>query len=126
MKRFLSLMLTIVLMHTAAVFSQGLAKVPSEKEQRFTEQVKAAIAKLGTGPAARVRLKLHGGRELKGYVSQINEDSFLLMDAKSGTLTAVAYAQVRQAQVHNSSTGKKIIEVVVGIVGAFLIIRAIG
>jgi len=44
------------------------AKSKAEKEAARAIQVKANIAKLGSGPAARVTVKLRDKRKLAGYI----------------------------------------------------------
>ena len=83
-----------------------------EREARFAERVKKDIAKLGTGPGARVEVKLRDGRKLKGYVSEAGEDKFVLVDVRTGVATTLAYPQVIQAKGNNLSTGVKIAIVV--------------
>src|ERR1051326_4663608 len=83
-----------------------------EREARFAERVKKEIAKLGTGPGARVEVKLRDGRKLKGYVSEAGEDKFVLVDVRTGVATTLAYPQVIQAKGNNLSTGVKIAIVV--------------
>ncbi len=62
-----------------------------EKAARDAAKVKASIASLGTGTDARVEVKLKDGSKLKGYVSQINENSFVVMDEKTAAATEVLY-----------------------------------
>ena len=51
---------------------------------RFAEKVKAGIGKLGTGTDARIEVKLRDKTKLKGYVSESVEDSFVIVDEKTG------------------------------------------
>ena len=89
------------------------------KEARFASKVKAAIAKLGSGPAARVEVKLRDKTKLKGYVDVVNDDSFVVVDDKTGVATTVLYPQVQKVKGNNLSTGAKI---AIGIGIAILII----
>jgi hypothetical protein len=88
--------------------SPAFAANSPEKEARFAQKVKAQIAKLGTGPAARIDLKLRDKTKLKGYVSEVGNESFAVVDDKTGSATTVAYPQVRQVKGNNLSTGAKI------------------
>jgi hypothetical protein len=78
-----------------------------DKATKSAEKVKAGIAKLGTGPSARVEVKLRDKRKLKGYISEISYDHFVVNDTK-GIATTVAYPQVKQVKGNNLSTGAKI------------------
>lgn len=97
-----------------------------EKEAKFAAEVKAAIMKLGTGPSARVELKLRDKRKLKGYVQQTDEDHFVVIDDRTGSATEVAYPQVKQVKGNNFSTGAKIAVAVVLIGILFAIAGASG
>ncbi|MCA1631785.1 MAG: hypothetical protein LC785_15590 [Acidobacteria bacterium] len=122
-KKLLSLALSLVLavLGSAAVAS---AASKAEKEAAFAGKVKRNILKLGTGEAARVKLKLRDKTKLEGYVSEAGADSFTVVDAKGRTSAVVAYAQVKQVQGNNLSTGQKI-AIGVGIAVAVLVIAAL-
>ena len=85
-----------------------IADTRPDKESKFADKVKAGIAKLGTGPDAHVELKLRDGKKLKGYVTEIAEDHFVVFEAKTGVLTAVPYPQVKKVKGNNLSTGAQI------------------
>ena len=80
----------------------------AEKQAKFTGKVKAAVLKLGTGEAARVKVTLRDKTKLEGYVSGAGEDSFAVTNAKTGAVTTVAYPQVKSVKGNNLSTGAKI------------------
>ena len=103
----------------------ALARTNPEKEARFAQKVKTELAKLGTGPKARVTLKLRDKSQLKGYVSEIGDESFVVVDDKSGSASTVPYPQVKQVKGNNLSTGAAI-AIGVGIgVGAILLLLLI-
>src|SRR5205085_7714280 len=64
-------------------------KTAADEKAAPAAKVKAGIARLGTGPQARVEVKLRDGTRLKGYVSELGDDHFVLMDSKTGTPVAV-------------------------------------
>ena len=70
--------------------------------------MKAAVLKLGTGAAARVRVTLRDKTKLEGYVSGVGDDSFAVTNVKTGAVTTVAYPQVKTVKGNNLSTGAKI------------------
>jgi hypothetical protein len=78
------------------------------KEDRLAEKVKEGIGKLGTGPAARIEVKLLDKTKLKGYVSEAGEQSFVIVDEKTGATSTVPYSQVQQAKGNNLSKAAKI------------------
>ncbi|HEX4950409.1 MAG TPA: hypothetical protein VFZ34_27335 [Blastocatellia bacterium] len=98
------------------------AKSKAEKEAQRIQKVKANILRLGTGPEARVVLVLQDKTKLVGHVRLAGDESFTVVEAKTGTETTITYPQVKTARGHNLSTGAKIaIGVAVG-VGIVLLI----
>jgi len=118
MKKFITMMVAALLI--AAVNVQPIAaSSKAEKEVRLTGKVKQGIEKIGSGRDARVEVKLRDKTKLKGYVSEINEDGFVVTDFKTGAASPVAYADVAQVKGNNLSTGAKIaigVGIVVGLV----------
>ncbi len=80
-----------------------------QKEEKFAEQVKTAVAKLGTGADARVEVKLRDKTKLKGYVGGADESGFFIVDDRTGGARQIPYPQVRQVKGNNLSTGEKIL-----------------
>lgn len=100
----------------------AIAPNVESNETRFAAKVKAAIAKLGTGPATPIEVKLYDKKNLKGYLSQQGEDSFTVTDYKTGTATEVLYPQVKKVKGNNLSSGKKFsVAVVIGLLVAVAI-----
>jgi hypothetical protein len=100
----------------------ALAANATAKEHVHTEKVKAAIAKLGTGPSAQIEIELRDNSKLKGYIKEANEDHFVLVSSANGSATEVAYPQVKHVKGNNLSTGAKVgIGVAVG-VGILLLV----
>jgi len=106
LKKVCSLMLSALLLQAAAV--PAFAATSAEKEARRAEKVRTQLAKLGTGPDARVKLILRDDTKLEGYISELGNESFVVTN-KAGVATAVAYPQVGKVQGHNLTTGEKII-----------------
>lgn len=123
LKRCLSLALVAALVHVACA-APALAKSKAEREAQLAGKVKAHILKLGTGEAARVKLKLKDKTKLEGYVAEAGAESFTVVEAKTGAATVVAYPQVAQAKGNNLSTGQKI-AIGVGVALALIIIYAV-
>ena len=105
LKKICSALLSALLLQAAAV--PALAGTKAEKDARRTEKVRAQLAKLGTGPGARVKLELRDKTKLEGFVSETGADSFVVTGA-DGKTTTVPYPQVRKAHGNNLSTGAKI------------------
>jgi len=106
-KRILAVALAAMLVNLVAVRVTHAA-TEAEKQARFAGKVKAAVLKLGTGEAARVRVTLRDKSKLEGYVSGAGEDSFAVTNFKTGAVSTVAYPQVKGVAGNNLSTGAKI------------------
>ena len=100
------------------------ASSKEETRARFAEKVKEGIGRLGTGPEAPVEVKLRDGKKLKGYISEAGENSFVIVDAKSGAASTVPYPQVKQVTGNNLSKGAKI-AITVGIVVGLLFLLTV-
>ncbi|MDQ3061651.1 MAG: hypothetical protein M3R14_02160 [Acidobacteriota bacterium] len=118
-KKFVSILLAVLLLN--AGMGTVYAKTNTEKEARYAEKVKQAIAKLGTGEMVLVKIKLRDKTKLEGFVSAIGDDSFVVTDIKTGVATTVAYPQVKKVKGNNLSTGAKI-AIGVGIAVAILVV----
>ncbi len=105
-RRYLSLALVGFLLNLT-FYSTAMANTQNDAE--LAEKVKANIAKLGTGRDAKVEIKLKDGTKLKGYVSQIKDSGFFVLNEKTLTNTEIQYLQVKQVKGNNSQTGKRIL-----------------
>ena len=93
LRKQLSVLLATVLLTLGGdlVFAQDKT---GDSETERVSAVRTEIAKLGTGLDARIKLKLRDNRNLEGYISDANSDSFTVVDLKTGIPTVVAYPQV--------------------------------
>jgi hypothetical protein len=80
----------------ATLFSFQLVHAKDGDETTFAEEARLSVAKLGTGKDARVDVKLRDNTKLKGYVSEATEDSFTVVDSKTGLARTVSYSDVTQ------------------------------
>ena len=119
-KKLLSLSLVALLINLAGM-TPVYAASKEEKQARFAEKVKASVLKVGTGQAARVKIKLRDKTKVAGYISAADDDGFTVIDSKTGMATTIAYPQVKSVQGHNLSTGAKI-AIGVGIAAAIIFI----
>ena len=107
-KKFLSVSLVILLLGSIVSLKPAYAGANPEKQARLTQEVKAAIQKLGVGSEARVSVRLRDKTKLAGYLREAAEDSFVVIEGSSGRAVSVAYADVAQVKGHNLSRGYKI------------------
>ena len=119
-KKLLSFCVAVLLINLTVIPPADAAS-KEEKAARFTEKVKTNVMKVGTGEAARVKIKLHDKTKVAGYVSAANDEGFTVIDSKTGVATTIAYSQVKSVQGHNLSTGAKI-AIGVGIAAAIIFI----
>lgn len=101
-RQFLSATMAVLLSGIAGL-AQLIAQTP--KEIRKAESVKAKVARLGTGPRVRVIVKLEGGETIKGYVSSIAEDSFVVERPADRGPRQVSYRMVKEVN-KKPSTGR--------------------
>jgi len=90
-------------------------------EPTLAIKVKHGIDQLGTGPDARISVRLHDGKRLEGYVGSSDDAGFTVV-TKSGESREIQYGDVTQVKGQNLATGWKIaIGVGVG-VGVFFLV----
>jgi hypothetical protein len=108
--RILSAVLTAALLSMAQAPALAATKQEREAAKRveLSAKVKAGIERLGTGPDARVEVKLYDARRVTGYVAAADASGFSVVDSKSGVATRVAYADVSKVKGHHLATGWKI------------------
>ena len=122
-KKYLILILTVSVINLSLCASAFAGTTNEEKAAKLAERVEASIAKLGTGKDARVEVKLRNKTKLKGYISRISADSFVVVEDNTGTQTEVPYANAKQVKGNNLSTGVKI-AIGVGLVLAIVLVIA--
>jgi hypothetical protein len=118
MKKLLSIMVACLVVSGLSVRPVA-ASSNAEEEARLAGKVKSGIEKLGSGTNTRVEVKLRDKTRLKGYVSEISENAFVVTDVKTGASNNVAYAEVKQIKGNNMSTGAKIaigVSVAIGLI----------
>jgi hypothetical protein len=104
-RKNLSLFIAVSLFLSLFAAPSVLAKTKEEKDAALAAKVKAGVAKLGIGKDAVISVKLRNKTKLKGYISQVEEEAFVIADAKTGVETQVAYGDITQAKGKNLSTG---------------------
>ena len=125
-RKSLSLLFVALLLHAVSFVAPLSASAWTDSEALFAARVKAEIAKLGAGPAARVKVKLRDKTKLEGYVTEVGEDHFVVADKKTGAPARVEYAEVVQVKSrgNNLSSGAKV-GIWVAIAAAVAIIIAV-
>jgi len=101
----MTIALVILMVQVTWASTAVVASTRAEKEAQLADKIKTGIAKLGTGKQALVKVKLRDGTKLAGYISEANENSFVIVDAKTLISTTVAYPNVTQVKGNNLSSG---------------------
>lgn len=112
-RRILSLVLIAILLNLGLI-STTFAN--TEKDAEFQAKVKAEITKLGTGTQTTVKVKLRDKTVVKGYVSEITDDSFSVVSENTQSATKIPYPAVKQISAKNNLNGKTILAIGVLIV----------
>ena len=123
LKKFLSVSLIALVLNLVGVtpaYANSQDEAQARAEAQNASKVKVGLTKLGTGEAARVELKLRDGRKVKGYIREAAEDSFVIIDAKTGTATTITYLQVKEIKGHNLATGARVALTIGAILGIAL------
>jgi len=116
-KSLLSAALAVVLLAVGSlpVFAQTVDASNAEK-------IKAVVARRGVNEKKRVRVKMLSGVKMKGYISQIGDDSFTLAISKTRQPVVIAYRDVSKVESGGLSGGARVGIIVGAAVGAGLLI----
>ena len=106
---------------------ESLVQTP---EQSKTAKVKAEVARRGVGEKSRVRVKLRNKLDVKGHITQIEEDRFQLQiepdwldaDTSKDRLVEIHYAEVQKIRGPRSRAAS--IGVGVGLTAALVAVLA--
>ncbi|MGI8555098.1 MAG: hypothetical protein ACR2LT_01925 [Pyrinomonadaceae bacterium] len=85
----------------------AFAQTQNDTDSRLVLNVKNTVARVGTEPNRKIKITLKDGTKLKGYVTEIKDDYFTVLDTKSGKVISVQYSQVAEAKPKSSSGIKK-------------------
>lgn len=94
------------------------------KEEKLEAKVRVGIAKLGIGKESKVKVKLKDNTEIKGYISEITEEGFSVVDGNLNVTKNVLYPQVKQIKGNNLSKGVRI-AIAIGVILAIGIVFAL-
>ncbi|HSK73118.1 MAG TPA: hypothetical protein VK892_15580, partial [Pyrinomonadaceae bacterium] len=92
-------------------------------QDESVEKIKLEILKLGVGPDARIKVKLSDNRIVKGFVSERNNDDFIVTDEKSKFTTRIKFSDVKKINFSDNKGLKAI--AAVGIVLTIVIVNII-
>lgn len=118
---------TTVSMLIAILILQFLFVAPAFAQSSNTEaetaKIKTALTKYGTGEKSKVKIRLRDGREIKGYIAELNANDFVVADSKTKNRTTIAYTDAAKVRKSGLSLGAKIgiAALVVGAIGVIVI-----
>jgi len=101
LKRLIVMSLVVYLVQSATPASAQQAD-----QTTATDKARAAIAKLGTCPKAKVEVFFKDKTSLKGCVVDVSEDHFGIVDAKTGKVTKATYDDVAKVKRHEPPVWK--------------------
>ena len=107
MKRILTLVLCFVLFHSI-LSTDALALAPAPQPSRQTIKVATAVARLGVSNDSLIALRLQDHTVLKGRLSSVDRDFFVLTDADSGLDQRVYYSAVARLAGMNLANGTQV------------------
>lgn len=67
-------------------------RAQSGNDQQAAEKIRTKVQKIGVGGNARVEVRLRDNTQLKGYINNADQDSFTIVDSKTGSSKSVSYA----------------------------------
>ena len=108
MKRVLTLALCFAFVH--GIFSADAFALQSNaptRASRQTAHVATVVARLGSGDASLVALRLRNSTVMKGRVTAVDRDSFTVADLQTAVERRVAYADVSRLEGFNAETGTR-------------------
>ena len=124
-KKVFTMALCCLLIQAAICTQPASASSKEDKQVRFAERVKAEVAKFRVGRDARVSVRLHDKTRTAGYISEVNEDSFVVTNLKTGANTKVAYPAVTKIKGQHITAGLKIALEVIGVAVGVLVLWAV-
>ena len=96
-KRTLAIALACSLLVSAA----PLASAQTTKEDaKRAARAREALAPYGTGKDARVAVRLRDKSELKGYISEKDDRSFVVTNPETGASARVLYTEVEKLEIN--------------------------
>lgn len=101
-RRTFNVALSGILLFTALATQPARAQTATDTR---AEQARATVRQVGVGREARIEIKLRDNTKLKGYVSAGGEDSFTVVDSKTGTPRTILYTDVAQLKKSGGGGG---------------------
>ena len=107
LNRMLSLLLGFIMLNAVSV-NVAAKTTQATQDTKQIEKVKEGVRKLGIGTEAKVEVKLVDGRKFKGFIKDIADDHFVVLDRKTGADITVGYDRVKEIKGQNGLTARKV------------------
>lgn len=107
MKNIVTKFASLLILHTF-FFSVLVSGTPNDATRK-TAKIRVQLLKLGTGEQAKIEVKLKNGLQIKGYLQDVQENDFVVMDEMTKNSVTVPFPQVQQAKGHNLNAGTRIL-----------------
>ena len=117
-KRFFAVMLAGAVLLSAFGIQRAGAQTSSDEA---TEKMKAKVQKIGVGTNAKVEVKLRDNSQMRGYITESNQDSVTMFDKNSGSTKTVSYADATQVKKSSGGFSTKSL-IIIGAVAAGAVI----
>lgn len=88
-------------------------------------KLKVKVAKIYSQPRGKIIVKYNDGTKLKGYLTEVKDDTFGVTETKTGNVTNIQYAQVKSVDKIALPLAAKILIPVGALMGGLLILTAI-
>ena len=121
-RRIFAISLSGMLLITVAGF-QSIHAQNTPDSQRL-DTVRAQVAKIGIGEKAKVHVKLQDQTKLKGYISDASQDSFTVVDSKTGART-LAYSDVTEVRKQSGGISTLTWGIIAGAAAAAIIVGTV-
>jgi hypothetical protein len=121
MKRTIAVMLVAVMTCLSLTAAESQADQSTRGYPDQEVKIKAKVQKTGVGEKSKIRVKLRDGTKLRGYVSNIGNDSFTVTDSATHKARSLSYGDVETVRGKGLSTAAKVL-IVTGIGLAIVVV----
>jgi hypothetical protein len=109
-------LIVLSLLFSLVCYTSVRASSNSEEDAKAAAKVKSALAKPGPGPDARAESKLLDKTKLKGYLSQLSDDQFMVAEGRAGAVARIAHPQIKKVTGRNHLAGDTVLAIVILVV----------
>lgn len=102
---------TVVLISIAVLIIQFFFIAPTSAQKLTddaqTVKIRKDLMKRETGEKSKIIIKLRDGREIKGYIAEMNADDFVIANSKNNQRETIAYSDAVKIKKSGLSLGAK-------------------